>query len=151
MKRLKNTLILGITLYYLMPLSAMAVTPEEVAAVGKEQSAAGVFVWFLCAIAFLKVSQKIDSFMASLGVTVWMFDGCFRTHDASTTNFNPGKGWGILFSDMTHIGREGLCGLLPLHTSGHTHTASGNGCCDIVCKVSAFVEGGFIDFPADRI
>lgn len=44
--------------------------PEEVAAVGKEQSAAGVFIWFLCAIAFLKVSQKIDSFMASLGVNV---------------------------------------------------------------------------------
>ena len=70
MKRLKNTLILGITLYYLIPLSVMAVTPEEVAAVGKEQSAAGVFIWFLCAIAFLKVSQKIDSFMASLGVNV---------------------------------------------------------------------------------
>lgn len=70
MKRLKNTLILGITLYYLIPLSVMAVTLEEVAAVGKEQSAAGVFIWFLCAIAFLKVSQKIDSFMASLGVNV---------------------------------------------------------------------------------
>ena len=70
MKRLKNTLIFGITLYYLIPLSVMAVTPEEVAAVGKEQSAAGVFIWFLCAIAFLKVSQKIDSFMASLGVNV---------------------------------------------------------------------------------
>ena len=70
MKRLKNTLIFGIILYYLIPLSVMAVTPEEVAAVGKEQSAAGVFIWFLCAIAFLKVSQKIDSFMASLGVNV---------------------------------------------------------------------------------
>ena len=32
MKRLKNPLILGITLYYLIPLSVMAVTPEEVAA-----------------------------------------------------------------------------------------------------------------------
>ena len=63
-------MILGITLYFLIPLSVMAVTPEEVAAVGKEQSAAGVFIWFLCAIAFLKVSQKIDSFMASLGVNV---------------------------------------------------------------------------------
>lgn len=35
MKRLKNTLIFGIILYYLIPLSVMAVTPEEVAAVGK--------------------------------------------------------------------------------------------------------------------
>ena len=29
-----------------------------------------IFVWFLCAIAFLKVSQKIDSFMSSLGINV---------------------------------------------------------------------------------
>ena len=29
-----------------------------------------IFVWFLCAIAFLKVSQKIDSFLAGLGVNV---------------------------------------------------------------------------------
>ena len=29
-----------------------------------------LFIWFLCAIAFLKVSQKIDSFMASLGISV---------------------------------------------------------------------------------
>lgn len=29
-----------------------------------------LFIWFLCAIAFLKVSQKIDSFMAGLGISV---------------------------------------------------------------------------------
>ena len=29
-----------------------------------------VLLWFLCAVAFLKVSQKIDSFMAALGVNV---------------------------------------------------------------------------------
>lgn len=29
-----------------------------------------VLVWFLCAVGFLKVSQKIDSFMASIGVNV---------------------------------------------------------------------------------
>ena len=65
MQKLKKIILLGIPLYFLLPLSVFAVTPEEVAAVGKEQSAAGVFIWFLCAIAFLKVSQKIDSFMAS--------------------------------------------------------------------------------------
>ena len=70
MQKLKKIILLGIPLYFLLPLSVFAVTPEEVAAVGKEQSAAGVFIWFLCAIAFLKVSQKIDSFMASLGVNV---------------------------------------------------------------------------------
>lgn len=37
---------------------------------GKEAVAGNVFIWFLCAVAFLKVSQKIDSFMGSLGINV---------------------------------------------------------------------------------
>lgn len=36
----------------------------------KETVSGNVFIWFLCAIAFLKVSQKIDSFMSSLGINV---------------------------------------------------------------------------------
>lgn len=42
----------------------------QVSAVGKETVTGNVLIWFLCAVAFLKVSQKIDSFMASLGVNV---------------------------------------------------------------------------------
>ena len=45
-------------------------TIQAVAEQGKETVTGNVFVWFLCAIAFLKVSQKIDSFMASLGINV---------------------------------------------------------------------------------
>ena len=41
-----------------------------VAAFSKEAVTGNVLIWFLCAIAFLKVSQKIDSFMATLGVNV---------------------------------------------------------------------------------
>ncbi len=59
-------LILGITCY--------AVTEDEVKAAvdesSKEKVSGNLFVWFLCAIAFMKVSQKIDSFMSSLGVSV---------------------------------------------------------------------------------
>ena len=36
----------------------------------REAVAGNVLVWFLCAVGFLKVSQKIDSFMASIGVNV---------------------------------------------------------------------------------
>ena len=42
----------------------------QVNAVGKETASGSVLIWFLCAIAFLKVSQKIDSFMSSLGINV---------------------------------------------------------------------------------
>lgn len=53
---------------------AFAITEAEVeaqvSASGKESVTGSVLIWFLCAVAFLKVSQKIDSFMASLGVNV---------------------------------------------------------------------------------
>lgn len=53
---------------------AFAVTEDEVqnavASQGKEAVTGNVFIWFMCSVAFLKASQKIDSFMASLGVNV---------------------------------------------------------------------------------
>lgn len=58
----------------LTTVPAFALTESEVQdqvnAVGKEAVTGNLFVWFLCAIAFLKVSQKIDSFMSSLGINV---------------------------------------------------------------------------------
>ena len=55
-------------------LPASAVTESEVQdqvnAIGKDGVTGNILVWFLCAIAFLKVSQKIDSFMSSLGINV---------------------------------------------------------------------------------
>ena len=41
-----------------------------IASSSKEAVSGSVFIWFLCAIAFLKISQKIDSLMATLGVSV---------------------------------------------------------------------------------
>lgn len=38
---------------------------SQVDAVGKEAVSGNVLIWFLCAVAFLKISQKIDSFMAT--------------------------------------------------------------------------------------
>lgn len=57
-----------------MPVFASELTEADVeqavADQGKEAVTGNVFIWFLCAIAFLKVSQKIDSFMAILGINV---------------------------------------------------------------------------------
>lgn len=67
-------LVLSMVLFSSMPVFAAELTEAEVeqavASQGKEAVTGNVFVWFLCAIAFLKVSQKIDSFMASLGINV---------------------------------------------------------------------------------
>ena len=48
----------------------MTVLADNEAEPDPRAAAGNLFVWFLCAIAFLKVSQKIDSFMSSLGVNV---------------------------------------------------------------------------------
>ena len=61
-------------LFFSVPAVAAELTEADVeqavASQGKEAVTGNVFIWFLCAIAFLKVSQKIDSFMASLGINV---------------------------------------------------------------------------------
>lgn len=67
-------LVVCMVLFYSMPVFASELTEADVeqavADQGKEAVTGNVFIWFLCAIAFLKVSQKIDSFMASLGINV---------------------------------------------------------------------------------
>jgi len=74
---MKKLLIITLTvllLFSLCSVSVFAVTEgdvqAQVAAQGKEKVSGNIFIWFLCAIAFLKVSQKIDSFMSSLGINV---------------------------------------------------------------------------------
>lgn len=63
-----------LTLVVVMSTSAFAISESDVesavSASGKEAVSGNVLVWFLCAIAFLKVSQKIDSFLSSLGLNV---------------------------------------------------------------------------------
>ena len=72
-KRVLMPLLL-VLLLFALSTTAFAIDESEVesaiAASSREEVAGNVFIWFLCAIGFLKVSQKIDSFMASLGVNV---------------------------------------------------------------------------------
>ncbi len=55
-----------------LAVPALAITESEVeaqvSASSREAVTGNVLIWFLCAIAFLKISQKIDSFMAGLGL-----------------------------------------------------------------------------------
>lgn len=77
MKRLKRMLYIGLSVVAVLCVTcqpALAVTEAEVeaqvAVIGKDGVAGNVLIWFLCAVAFLKISQKIDSFMSSLGINV---------------------------------------------------------------------------------
>ena len=73
-KRILSLLPLALLLAAVLCVPAFALTESEVeahvAASSKEAVTGNVLIWFLCAVAFLKVSQKIDSFMASMGVNV---------------------------------------------------------------------------------
>lgn len=71
MKKKNLFIIISVlTLTLFQSMTVLAVTEADVEAVGKETAAGNIFIWFLCAITFLKISQKIDSFMSSLGVNV---------------------------------------------------------------------------------
>lgn len=71
MKKKKLSIVLSVlTLTLFQSVTVLAVTEADVEAAGKESAAGNIFIWFLCAIAFLKISQKIDSFMSSLGINV---------------------------------------------------------------------------------
>lgn len=73
-KRFFLNWLLILTLVIVMSTNAFAISESDVesavSASGKEAVSGNVLVWFLCAIAFLKVSQKIDSFLSSLGLNV---------------------------------------------------------------------------------
>lgn len=77
MKKIRKLLIYALLIAAFMAVSSVeafalieADVQAKVDAVGKEVVTGNVFVWFLCAIAFLKVSQKIDSIIGSLGINV---------------------------------------------------------------------------------
>lgn len=74
--RHRKTIIVICTLLMVMLLSTTAFAISEtdvedaIAASSQEEVAGNLFIWFLCAVSFLKISQKIDSFMTSLGINV---------------------------------------------------------------------------------
>lgn len=77
MKRISRLISVSVLVLLLSALAAVpasALTEDEVqqqiAAEGSAAVTGHIFIWFLCAIAFLKVSQKVDSFMSTLGINV---------------------------------------------------------------------------------
>ena len=87
-------------------LPASAITEEEVQkqvdAQGREAVTGNVFIWFLCAVGFLKVSQRMDSLLSSLGISVGHTGGnmlgeamiAARTIGAATGRHFHGAGGG---------------------------------------------------------
>lgn len=98
-----TVLLIFTVLLYSKPAFAADLTEAEVkravAKHGKDIVTGNVFVWFLCAIAFLKVSRKIDSFLSSLGISV-------------------GNTGGNMMAELLIAGRS-LTGSFRSHGGGH--------------------------------
>lgn len=115
------------TLLYCLPTTAFAFSESDAQAVvdssGKEAVAGNVFVWFLCAVAFLKVSQKIDSFMSSLGINVGHTGGSMLTEAlVAAKGITSTKNFGGVFAGHGARGATGNSG-----ATGTTGTAGARG------------------------
>ncbi len=73
-RRLFIALSLAVFTVCMITVSAFALDESEVetavAASSAQEVTGHIFIWFLVAIAFLRISQKIDSFLSSLGLNV---------------------------------------------------------------------------------
>lgn len=100
-RKLLMLLVLSVIFVCLFATPAFAITESEVQtqvdSAGREAVTGNLFIWFLCAIAFLKVSQKIDSFMSSLGINVGHTGGSMMAEaiiPALSLNYWVGAGSG---------------------------------------------------------
>ena len=121
-------LVLIFSVSLALPASAIsdADVQAQVDAVGREAVTGNVLIWFLCAIGFLKAAQKIDSFMASLGVNVGHTGGSMLAEAMIAA-----KGVGTIAGAMGHsFGAAG----------GHRGSSGGNA----AASAGGFFKGGLI-------
>ena len=109
-----SSVLLILVCFCVMPAFAITETDveNEIASAGREAVTGNVLIWFLCAVAFLKVSQKIDSFMSSLGVNVGHTGGSMLAEVmiAAKTVSSVASGAGRIFSGGRSSGSPGAKG-----------------------------------------
>ena len=119
---------------------------SQVSASGKEGVAGNLFVWFLCAVAFLKISQKIDSFMQGLGINVghtggsMLAEAMLAARSIAAARGVAGRGRG------GNAGRGGSAG----GSGGDSNTFLQGGLAGVVNR-SFYMEGLTLSFPKVKI
>ena len=132
MKRNKLWIICILALVVVM-LSTTAFALDEsevenaVAASSRDEVAGNLFIWFLCAVSFLKISQKIDSFMSSLGVNVGRTGGSMLAElmIAGRALGAAAKATGGAVGNI--FNRSHASGSTTNQAAGQAFTGSGNG------------------------
>ena len=171
-KRNKILFVIAVTLIMVSICSvpAFALTEEEVEAAvnaqGRDAVTGNIFVWFLCAIAFLKVSQKIDSFLAGLGINVghtggsMMAEALIATRGAFMAKQFAGRSGGTGGKGASSGGgggfmKGGLAGVVSRNFSNNAvKKATGNGSGGLGGKAftsSVSKGGGFANSVIGRV
>ena len=171
-KRNKILFVIAVTLIMVSICSvpAFALTEAEVEAAvnaqGKDAVTGNIFVWFLCAIAFLKVSQKIDSFLAGLGINVghtggsMMAEALIATRGAFMAKQFAGRAGGTGGKGASSGGgggfmKGGLAGVVSRNFSNNAvKKATGNGSGGLGGKAftsSVSKGGGFANSVIGRV
>lgn len=99
---------------------------SQISSMGKEAAAGNVLIWFLCAVAFLKVSQKVDSFLSSLGIHVGHTGGSMLAEAMIAA-----RGLGSIRNASSHYFGGG-------HSRSSTHVTPGGG----TSGAGGFMAGG---------
>ena len=172
-KRNKILFVIAVTLIMVSICSvpAFALTEAEVEAAvnaqGKDAVTGNIFVWFLCSIAFLKVSQKIDSFLAGLGINVghtggsMMAEALIATRGAFMAKQFAGRSGGTGGKGASSGGggggfmKGGLAGVVSRNFSNNAvKKATGNGSGGLGGKAftsSVSKGGGFANSVIGRV
>ena len=140
----KATTLMSIVLMVMVALSTTAFALDEaevesaIAASSQEAVAGNIFIWFLCAVGFLKISQKIDSFLASLGVNVGRTGGSMMGElmIAGRAVGAAFKGAGGVFSSVFNRGHASNNSSTTHQAAGQAFPGSGGG----LVKVAARTE-----------
>ena len=139
-KRFFLNCLLILILVAVMSTSAFAISESDVesavSASGKEAVSGNVLVWFLCAIAFLKVSQKIDSFLSSLGLNVGHTGGSMLSEAMIAMR--------AINTATSAVGSA--LGSRSRHGSAPTSGKSGGGS----AAAAGFFSGGLVGKPQNR-
>ncbi len=104
---------------------------------GAEKATGNVLLWFLCAIAFLKISQKIDSFMSAIGINVGKTGG-----NMLAELLIAGRSLAVV-SGAAGAGAAGIFGSV-FGKKGATAASAGNAGAQAAGKTFSGTSGGII-------
>ena len=123
------TAIILISVFF--TIKTYALTESEVNSAiseyGRERIGGNVLIWFLCAIAFLKISQKLESILGSLGINVGQSSGSMLGElmmAAKGLSIFKNKGGGSSPGKDTAGGKEGFFSGGLVGAVGHKITDS---------------------------